>query len=631
MIPPDPELMDKLKGLMTEKEAAELASDTKLPDIVFKKLEDPHLRLDADQQIECLSGCISVGATRARKARGRSVLMVIGNTGAGKSTFVNYIHGCSMELFKTDKGKKAIRVKEAESELMPIGHTNQSMTFIPGIESDDSFTYMDCPGFMDNRGAEINIANAVNIKQAIHAAESVVVAVVLNYYTLLSERGKGLRDLAAILQDMFGTGERLAEHTASIALGVSRVPLFDPSDGEKFALPDVRGLLEDLDGLAPAEAEVVRALQSRVFMFDPADRGDASDGWSSRGDLIALFRELEPVREPSSIFQTVLTPEDERALRAVVQEMAERVSGAMEGGDYEAAGATLAQLERIDRVDNPLVTRLKSQAADTVRARVMELREDAAQCLLFDDADGAERCLRSLRAASAGLSLRAPGYAVVAQQAAERVEAHTRSHRKMAEEREALRLELEQGRASRELLQKRLAQLDAERAKFEEEVSRLVDAMEVTRLEKARELEAAAGEFEREQDKLKARLESAGEEDKKKLRGEIERLTAEQEQNRRQLEERARQQEEQLRKTLEENERLLRAREQEAAEVQREKEEAVEREQRSLQQAASMDQRRAEARKVLLRASRLRAGGMHPPPPPPLLSAVVASSPTINN
>ena len=29
-----------------------------------------------------------------------------------------------------------------------------------------------------------------------------------------------------------------------------------------------------------------------------------------------------------------------------------------------------------------------------------------------------------------------------------------------------------------------------------------------------------------------------------------------------------------------------------------------------------MDQRLAEARKVLLRASRLRAGGMHPPPPP---------------
>ena len=32
-------------------------------------------------------------------------------------------------------------------ELMKIGHTNQSMTFVPDVESDDIFTYADCPGF----------------------------------------------------------------------------------------------------------------------------------------------------------------------------------------------------------------------------------------------------------------------------------------------------------------------------------------------------------------------------------------------------------------------------------------------------------------------------------------------------
>ena len=56
-------------------------------------------------------------------------------------------------------------------EIMKIGHSKESKTFMPQVEHDktNNLTYIDCPGFLDNRGAEINIANAVNIK--IHKAK----------------------------------------------------------------------------------------------------------------------------------------------------------------------------------------------------------------------------------------------------------------------------------------------------------------------------------------------------------------------------------------------------------------------------------------------------------------------------
>lgn len=43
------------------------------------------------------------------------------------------------------------------------------MTFKPQLEYDKdlNFNYIDCPGFLDNRGAEINIANAINIKNIV--------------------------------------------------------------------------------------------------------------------------------------------------------------------------------------------------------------------------------------------------------------------------------------------------------------------------------------------------------------------------------------------------------------------------------------------------------------------------------
>jgi hypothetical protein len=69
-------------------------------------------------------------------------------------------------------------------------------------------------------------------------------------------------------------------------------------------------------------------------------------------------------------------------------------------------------------------------------------------------------------------------------------------------------------------------------------------------------------------------------------------LTIAQEENPSQLEERARRQEEHLKKTLQENERLLRKREQQEVKIRTKQETAVEREHRNLQQVGSMEKLR---------------------------------------
>lgn len=52
---------------------------------------------------------------------------------------------------------------------MQIGHSQISETFVPTIVKFDSdgTLIIDCPGFLDNRGSEINVANAVNIKNTL--------------------------------------------------------------------------------------------------------------------------------------------------------------------------------------------------------------------------------------------------------------------------------------------------------------------------------------------------------------------------------------------------------------------------------------------------------------------------------
>ena len=161
-----------------------------LPPIVVRKLERPGETLSANESIECLISCIEFGVAQAECAKGRELVIIIGNTGAGKSTFVNMLEGCELERVTKEEAcvvveggagaeDEIVRVKPGSkpAEVMKIGHTKESMTFMPEVEPASSlgtgFSYADCPGFLDNRGFEINVANAVNIKQTITSAASV--------------------------------------------------------------------------------------------------------------------------------------------------------------------------------------------------------------------------------------------------------------------------------------------------------------------------------------------------------------------------------------------------------------------------------------------------------------------------
>ena len=109
--------------------------------------------------------------------------------------------GCTDGNLKT----KIARVAKGSpvEEVMLIAHLNQSATFLPAVyhDEDSGLTLCDCPGFLDNRGAEINIANACNIKQMIAQAKSVRVVVLINYDSLSADRGRGVKELAKACRD----------------------------------------------------------------------------------------------------------------------------------------------------------------------------------------------------------------------------------------------------------------------------------------------------------------------------------------------------------------------------------------------------------------------------------------------
>lgn len=116
--------------------------------LLAEKMHDPLLTLSVQDSLEVTLAGIQCGVKAREQAKGKQLLMFVGNTGVGKSLTVNYIHGCEMERAAFPGSfDKVMRVREGSSckEITQVGHSNQSMTFIPQLAADERFTYLDCP------------------------------------------------------------------------------------------------------------------------------------------------------------------------------------------------------------------------------------------------------------------------------------------------------------------------------------------------------------------------------------------------------------------------------------------------------------------------------------------------------
>jgi hypothetical protein len=323
--------------------------------LLSKKLADPEFALSDQESIALLTHCVDSGEQNAEKIKGKNALIVMGNTGAGKSTFLNYLIGCKLQLEDPAvlgiPGLEDIVVVSPDSgvqEVMPIGHTKQSQTFIPQIEvdrSDANLAYCDCPGFLDNRGVKINIANAVNIRRTLQSAQSARMLILINYHTLRSDRVRGLRDMLLISRQLFGDTECLSRYQGSLLLGVTQAP----------ATMSLSRLRSFLTKDAPP---IMESLAQRTFLYDPLDRG-GSDFWD-RSQCLDHLGSLQgiPHSESGKLFHTVLTSRDEQRLLEIVDHQGSQMREFLRLGTYPQAARCWRLMNRLCVIDHVSVERM---------------------------------------------------------------------------------------------------------------------------------------------------------------------------------------------------------------------------------------------------------------------------------
>jgi hypothetical protein len=79
----------------------------------------------------------------------------------------------------------------------------------------------DSPGFGDNAGVEVDIANGVGMINALHGSRSVRVIVLLAYDALTAKRMSGAIEIGEIISSLF---HDISEVIESIAIYFNKVP-----------------------------------------------------------------------------------------------------------------------------------------------------------------------------------------------------------------------------------------------------------------------------------------------------------------------------------------------------------------------------------------------------------------------
>ena len=386
-----------------------LLATLRIASITREKLNNPDRALSVDESIEVLKNCLVMGRKHAQSARGKDLLVFIGNTGSGKSTTVNYLAGCEMEYIDMEdlglEGEgEIVRVSDssAKQALMPIGYTNVSKTFVPTLYADSttvggkdySFTYCDCPGFFDNRGPEINIANAANIHATLSAAKSVKLVLLLNYYGIKADRSRGLKETYNILVELLGGNEEQLEQEAIAELTRELNPrIVHALTPETIAArvqskreAKVRaGLASTLIAITQVPTEGFSAPKSLsklrnnfkdfpllkehpIVTFDVWD--ETIPGGSTRASVLESIATLPKIENTASTFRTVLQSSDESRLREIGQELNRRVTASMQSNAWSQVKDVLITFDRLQAIDHSYTQRIYQEIHSNLQQRL---------------------------------------------------------------------------------------------------------------------------------------------------------------------------------------------------------------------------------------------------------------------
>lgn len=414
--------------------------------------------LGGDPKLAKLLGTVSKMGVQIDSAKDKEVVLVIGSTGAGKSTFINYLAGRKMKLDTTQMDDVVV----CDNPLAEIGHGMKSHTDRPQLyqEPGSSLILCDCPGFFDNRGLDVEVANAIGIQSLAKNSKLVKgIILIVDRASFLSGRGQTLE--LTIQSTLKFLGPNLGKNLDSVMMLISKVP------NEKIK-PFYKAIHDDASML-PLCSEILK--RGNVGFYSPLDDLSPVDGVFNRGNLLSKINKFKGIHDSENTFNISVSPSAELEITGLMSLISSRVRSHLNKLEFEPLPDLLKLAEilagmRIDRVQ------MESEKMETM---VID------QIKLFEFHDKGAEHLSNLK------KIMPTSYEKTIVQTLMRVQERVEKEKKIAAEAKKTQIELESSRSAindltgkQKTLQKDLESAKISQQEYEKQNKILQDQMSKT-------------------------------------------------------------------------------------------------------------------------------------------------------
>ncbi|CAG8755657.1 1664_t:CDS:1, partial [Racocetra persica] len=223
----------------------------------------------SDQEIEEIQAHFN--EINDRISQQENAIIIIGNTGEGKSTLLGYLTGIPLFSDEDEFGDYIISADNSSGII--INDRPISQTYLPICRE----TYWDCPGFEDTRGPVQNIVNAYSIYKLIKSVKKLKILLIISESTIKSTRKK---DFLNLINNLGVTFKNIDELVKGLCLVITK--------NDKLNAKKVRAcfqrILEEYDNqnnFSQSTRKILNFLSSSesqiVFFNAPQQKGQVSD------------------------------------------------------------------------------------------------------------------------------------------------------------------------------------------------------------------------------------------------------------------------------------------------------------------------------------------------------------------
>lgn len=129
-----------------------------------------------------------------------SAIMVIGDTGVGKTTILSFL--AKRKLYVKVHGLNTI-LDSDDNDGLKIGHDRFSETRVPTKIMIDNMVFFDCSGFKDNRGEEFEISNSFFVQRLFNIYSKIKILLIVDENSISESRADKLPKLIRNLLNSF--------------------------------------------------------------------------------------------------------------------------------------------------------------------------------------------------------------------------------------------------------------------------------------------------------------------------------------------------------------------------------------------------------------------------------------------